>query len=44
MTGFSRGLLTDLAREYDIPIAGFQGRQPRVTIERAWIFAGTRLC
>ncbi|WP_217131144.1 TniQ family protein [Streptomyces sp. AC558_RSS880] len=38
MTGFSRGLLTDLAREYDIPIVGFQGRQPRVTIERSWLF------
>lgn len=38
MTGFSRGLLTGLAREYDIPIAGFQGRQPRVTIERSWLF------
>jgi hypothetical protein len=37
-TGFSRQLLTALAREYDIPVrAGHQDYKPRGTIDRAWL-------
>ncbi|WP_030857093.1 hypothetical protein [Streptomyces sp. NRRL S-37] len=38
LTGFSRGLLTDLAEEYGIPLrAGLQDDEHRGTIDRAWL-------
>ncbi|MEU2131464.1 LysR family transcriptional regulator [Streptomyces sp. NPDC018352] len=37
LTGFSRRVLTDLAKEYSIPLRGPQDRKRRGTIERDWL-------
>ncbi|MEU8623777.1 LysR family transcriptional regulator [Streptomyces sp. NPDC048669] len=37
LTGFSRRVLTDLAKEYGIPLRGPQDHKRRGTIERVWL-------
>ncbi|MGW6742983.1 LysR family transcriptional regulator [Streptomyces sp. NPDC055025] len=38
LTGFSRKVLTELAREYGVPLRGAQDYQRRGTVDRDWLF------